>query len=80
MFHENMMGLDTSDLYLCVSDRARHPALPVRLVGHALPAAEAGGGRTFTPASCRQLLPRVCGLLLSVVRIFSVVLSHFRQP
>lgn len=33
-------------------DRAGHPALPVRLVGDALPAAEAGGGRTFAPASC----------------------------
>lgn len=51
------------------SDRARHPALPVRLVGHALPAAEAGGGRTFAPASRRPVLPGVRGLHLSVVRL-----------
>lgn len=54
----------------CGSDRTRHPALPVRLVGHPLPAAQAGGGRTFTPASCRPVLPRVCGLQLSVVSLF----------
>lgn len=53
---------------LCVTDRTRHPALPVRLVGDAVPAAEAGGGGAVAAASCRPVLPRVCGLHLSVVR------------
>ena len=62
---------------ISVSDRARHPALPVRLVGHALPAAEAGGGGTLAPASCRTVLPRLCGLLLPVVQPFlSVCLAR----
>lgn len=39
------------------SDRARHPALPVRLVGDTFSAAEAGGGRAFAPASHRPVLP-----------------------
>lgn len=69
----------SSSSSLCGSDRARHPPLPVRLVGNALPAAKAGGGRTFTPASCRPVLPGVCGLHLSVVRLFvlSLGLSQF---
>lgn len=49
------------------SDRARHPAFSVRLVGDAVPAAEAGSGGTFASTSCRPVLPRVCGLQLSVV-------------
>lgn len=51
------------------SDRACDPAFPVRLMGNTLPAAEAGGGGTFTPASGRPVLPGVCGLHLSVVRL-----------
>lgn len=50
------------------SDRAGHPALPVRLVGDALPAAEAGGGGTLAPASRRPVLARIRGLHLFVVR------------
>lgn len=54
---------------LCGSDRARHPALPVRLVGNALPAAEAGGGGAVAAASCWAVLPWLRGLHLSVVRL-----------
>lgn len=34
------------------SDRAGHPAFPVRLMGNAVPAAEAGGGGTVPSAPC----------------------------
>lgn len=50
-------------------DRVGHPALPVRVVGNAVPAAEAGGGGAVASASCRPVLPRVCGLHLAVVRL-----------
>uniref|UniRef100_A0AAQ4NVQ9 mitogen-activated protein kinase kinase n=1 Tax=Gasterosteus aculeatus aculeatus TaxID=481459 RepID=A0AAQ4NVQ9_GASAC len=49
-------------------DRAGHPALPLRLVGNAVPAAEAGGGGTVATTSRRAVLPRVRGLLLSVLK------------
>lgn len=42
---------------VCVSsDRAVHPALPVRLMGHSVPAAEAGGGGAV-PSAAASLQP-----------------------
>ena len=79
--HVCWSGLDSrvvNDLLSLCSDRARHPALPLRLVGDALSAAEAGGGRTFAPASCQPVFPGVCWLHHSVVRLFLSFLPRVR--
>lgn len=51
------------------SDRAGHPALSLRLLGDALPAAQAGGGGALTPAAPRALLQGVRGLHGAVVSV-----------
>lgn len=59
-------------------DRVGHSALPVWIVGNPVSAAEAGGGGAFASASCRPVLPRVCGLHLAVVRF--CLLTYAMQP
>lgn len=48
-------------------DRAGHFEIPLRLVGHPVPAAQTGGGRAVSAAARRPFLPRVCRLHLPVV-------------
>lgn len=59
---------------LCASclklpDRAGHSEVPLRGVGHPVPAAQAGGRRAISAAARRPLLPRVRRLHLPVVSL-----------
>lgn len=49
------------------ADRAGHFEIPLRLVGHPVPAAQTGGGRAVSAAARRPFLPRICRLHLPVV-------------
>lgn len=59
------LGPDGS-FFSCV-DRVGHPPLPLRVLGHPLPAAQASGRGALTPAACRSLLEGLCGLHSTVV-------------
>lgn len=48
-------------------DRAGHFEIPLRLLGHPVPAAQTGGGRAVPAAARRPLLPGVRRLHLPVV-------------
>lgn len=50
-------------------DRAGHSPLPLRVLGHPLPAAQASGGGAVAPAACRPLLQGVCGFHGAVVSL-----------
>lgn len=51
----------------CLPDRAGHFEVPLRVVGHAVPAAQAGSGRAIPAAARRPILARVCRLHLQMV-------------
>lgn len=53
----------------CLPDRAGHFEVPLRVLGHAVPAAQAGGGRAVPAAARRPILTRVCRLHLQVVSL-----------
>lgn len=53
----------------CLPDRAGHFEIPLRIMGHAFPAAQAGGGRAVPAAARRRLLAGVCRLHLQVVSV-----------
>lgn len=59
-------------MILVLLDRAGHFEIPLRLMGHPVPAAQTGGGRAVSTAARRPLLPRVCRLHLPVVSVHSV--------
>lgn len=55
--------------FLCLPDRAGHFEIPLRLVGHPVPAAQTGGGRAVSTVARRPFLPKVCRLHLPVVSL-----------
>lgn len=50
-------------------DRAGHPALSLRLLGDALPAAQAGGGGAVAAAASRQVFVGVRRFYLAMVNL-----------
>lgn len=67
-----------SALSFCLLDRAGHFEIPLRLMGHPVPAAQTGGGWAVSTAARRPFLPRDGRLHLPVVSLDDKCV-HFPQ-